>query len=440
MKAPLPIIPFINPIEGEVPLPGSKSITNRALVLAVLSKDRVNIRNALISDDTLTMVKALKALGFCVTVNTEEAIITVEGERGEIPKNGVKIDVGNAGTVARFLPVLLCLKSEGTYYLDGSPAMKNRPMRPLLDALESIGAATFIYHEKRGFFPFSMKTHGFFGGNISIDISKSSQFLSALLLLMPLSRAPLNISFGSKVVSWPFIEMSLTMMNEFGQEDCPVAENNAFKFPSYREYVRSSGNYIVEPDLTVASYFLALALITKGEITFPGLTKGPFKQGDYAFAQIMENLGLKIEKTSLNWQVNYVESAAPLGQNVNLNAISDTFLTLAAIAPLFKGSTTISGIAHTRHQETDRISAMATELKKLGQEVIEREDSLTIHPRPLRPGVINTYNDHRIAMSFAVLGCFNLFNNGKPWIFIDNPDCCTKTFPNFFHVLNALRK
>ncbi|OAI50314.1 hypothetical protein AYO37_01180, partial [Opitutia bacterium SCGC AG-212-L18] len=427
------IMPFLNPVAGEVFLPGSKSITNRALILAALSKDWVVIQNALVSEDTLLMVDALKNLGFFVNVDADSSTITVKGEGGTIPNASGVLNVGNAGTVARFLTAMLCLHPQGSYYLDGSSAMRKRPMKELLDALESLKAVTVTYHHEVGHFPFTIQTQGLFGGELTMDSSKSSQFLSALFLIAPLSVNPLRIRLPKEIVSRPFIQMTLKMMKEFGYS--PDFFQDVYSFLKQSPYNFSSQSYLVEPDFTAASYFFALALIVGGRLKFPGLPLLSSLQGDIKFAEILQTFGLKIKKSSVAWNLRFFGSFEENKQVFNFKEISDTFLTLAAIAPLFKKSTHIYGIAHTRSQETDRMLAVAYELRKLNQEVIESQDAIIINPRPLKSASIDTHQDHRMAMSFAILGSYNLLGDGTPWISIKNPNCCSKTFPNFFDVL-----
>lgn len=432
------IEPFWGPLSGEIILPGSKSITNRALILSALSVDTVTIRNALISDDTLVMADALKSLGFSIEIDMGGLNMIVEGCSGKIPNSSAFINVGNAGTVARFLTAMLCLHPEGTYYLDGSECMRNRPMKELLDCLEVLGAATVTYHEKIGHFPFTLNTHGLSGGEIIVDASKSSQVLSALLHIAPLSSSPLIIKLAKKVVSLPYVKMTVQMMKEFGQTRLSGPEDE-YSFPAQSPYKFFPKFYHIEPDLTSASYFFALNLIVGGRLNFSGLTSMHSLQGDIAFTQILQAYGLKIEKSSTQWSSEFKEFSLINTQEFDFNAISDTFLTLAAIAPLFKVPIRISGIAHTRYQETDRIAAVSNELRKLNQNVVESQNSITIIPGPLRPAIIDTYGDHRIAMSFAILGSYDLFNEGQPWISINDPGCCTKSFPKFFDILDKLR-
>lgn len=391
----LPITPFTHPVRGSVTLPGSKSITNRALILAALGTKTVTLRGALFSRDSRIMIAALQALGFKVEADEKALTIRVEGRGGMIPNREARIDVGNAGTAARFLTAFVCLRSDGIYHFDGDEAMRRRPIGALLEALEMQGAKA----SSRSF-PFTLKTAGLPGGTVELDASESSQMLSALLMVATHAKAPLRVKLKGEAGSKPFVVMTEAMVKQFAA---------------------GPTTYDIEGDASAGSYFLALPLVTGGNLSFTNY--GGTLQGDVKFRDVVTAVGPQRRTLTQNFR-----------------EFSDTFLTLAAIAPLLDGPTKISGIAHTRKQETDRVAGMANELKKLGQHVIEAEDSLEIHPRPLKPGVIiETYHDHRFAMSFGILGCHDLLKNGQPWLTINDPSCCTKTFPNFFEVLERLR-
>jgi len=435
-----PILPFTQPVYGEVHLPGSKSITNRALLLAALNSEITVLQNALFSEDTLIMVEALQKLGFSIQINLSEKTISIQGKGGRIPSSTGTINVGNAGTVARFLVALLSLKEGGEYRLDGSESMRKRPINPLLTALESIGAIEVHYHGEFGHFPFTLKTKGLKSGIVKIDASESGQFLSALLMVGPLVPGGFIVDVSGEIVSKPFITMTLAMINEFGGM-LPQVEQRGYRyiFNGHNGYHFREKYYLIEPDATAASYFLVLPLVVGGQITLHGLSRGPMKQGDIDFSYIVEKIGLIVRKTQKFWFVERAKKPLMQVPETDFNDISDTFLTLTAIAPLLRTPTYIKGITHTRLQETDRPSAVATELKKLGQIIKQTSDAILIRPQLLQSGVIETYKDHRMAMSFGILGCFDLFENGKSWMSIHNPHCCSKTFPNFFDVLDKLR-
>ncbi len=439
MLRSLPIVPISQPVSGAVTLPGSKSITNRALLLAAMAEGTTRLENALFSEDTLIMIQALKDLGFSVRDDQTAATIEVDGQGGVIPVKKADLHVGNAGTAARFLTAFCAVASRGRYRLDGVPQMRHRPMAGLVTALRRLGVR--ISASERESFPLEIETRGLRGGEITIDAQASSQMLSALLLVAPLARADLRIQLESGTVSRPFVNMTEAMMHQFGQPFYQTKTGDTFSVTAGNPYRPPlSGLYPVEGDATAASYFLALPTAVGGEVLvrdmrFSGL------QGDVDFAEVLAATGTKINaKPEGLWARRPAGTARPKGVDRDFTAISDTFLTLAAIAPLLDGPTRISGIAHTRKQETDRVHAMSFELRKLGQGVRETEDSLEIHPAPLIPDVeITTYNDHRVAMSFAILGSHDLRGDGKPWLNIKDPGCCAKTFPHFFDVLGELR-
>lgn len=415
MLDPLPIVPFTRPAHGAVTLPGSKSITNRALVLAALSDRTVALRNALFSRDTRLMIDGLRVLGFEVETDEPARVIRVAGRNGGIPVREARIEVGNAGTVARFLAAFVCLRPGGAYHFTGDEAMRRRPIGALLDALAAQGA-----HATARSFPFTLRTGGLPGGEVGLDASESSQLLSALLLVAPHARTPLRVRLKGGTVSQPFVKMTERMVAQFA--------------------ARPSG-YAIEADATAASYFLALPLATGGCVSLTGFTTLESLQGDAEFVKVLRRTGLDVAETGGGGEARIAAGAPRRGIAADFNAFSDTFLTLAAIAPLLDGPTSITGIGHTRRQETDRVAGAARELRKLGQEVIEEEDSLTILPRPLTPDVeIETYGDHRFAMSFAILGCHDLRGDGRPWLRVRNPACCVKTFPDFFDVLGLVWK
>ena len=442
---PLPIQPFARPVQGGAILPGSKSLTNRVLLLATLCDEPVKLTDALFSEDTHIMIEALRKLGFAIKENVAEKIIDVEGRRGEIPTKKAKLHVGLAGTAARFLTALCAAAKEGIYEIDGTTQMRKRPMRGLIEVLRALGADIRCLKEE-GFFPLEIHACGLRGGTVTLDASESSQMLSALLMVAPLARDDITINLSDSV-RWPFVQMTARLMEEFGQPRFgpPSASSvSAHAGKPYRLVGRARQLYSIESDATAASYFLALPLVAGGSVDLPLLNlRSDALQGDAKFANVLEKIGLTLSDLERVFGIR-----ASTANNISLKGItqdfsefSDTFLTLAAIAPLLEGPTRITGIAHTRKQETDRVAGAARELKKLGQDVVEEHDSLTITPRPLKSGVeIETYGDHRFAMSFGILGCHNLHGDGRPWLTIKNPACCAKTFPNFFELLESLRK
>ena len=449
---PHPIKPYTGPAHGTVSLPFSKSITNRALILGALCQVQTMVTNTLKSRDSKLMVNALYQLGridednhFGYTETSSEQIFIDPGAW----KKSATIDVGNAGTVARFLTAALATIQGGKYTLDGDPEMRNRPMKGLLEALEPQGAE-FEWEEEPYHFPFTMKTHGLKGGDIEVDASESSQILSALLMAAPLAREDTTIRLKGKIVSEPFVDMTLLMMEEYGVKIPQTPGYYSVKKSDYKP--PEDGNFLVDLDATAASYFAALPLVTGGSVIFPG-TFNTYLQGDFSFInEVLKKSGISLKPESgvVYFPKLIIESTGPgKGITEDFNDISDTFLTLAAIAPLLEGKTVIKGIAHTQHQETNRVAGVINELKRLGQgaEYYEAADTLTITPNReklveiARAGLttIETYKDHRFAMSFAILGCADLRSDHKPWLAIENPTCCAKTFPDFFEVLEGLR-
>ncbi len=449
----LPIQPFTRPVRGSVVLPGSKSITNRALLLAALCDRPVTLSGALFSEDTEIMAAALRQLGFGVQEDAANKTIHVVGSGGAIPNGTATLHVGLAGTAARFLTALCAAAPRGVYRIDGVPQMRRRPMKGLFDALVSQGA-DIKYLGEAGFFPIELHAHGLRGGEVDIDASESSQILSALFMVAPFAREAMQIRPLGPVRP-SFVNMTKNLMGGFGV-GVGYAEQ-AKRYTTGNGPYRSPGRYRIEPDATAASYYLALPLVCRGTLHIPDLCiDRPCLQGDTRFAEVLRRSGAEIQDrvetikapngapdqlTVQGVDSAYFTAKKPSAASQNFREFSDTFLTLAAIAPLLEGPTTITGIAHTRKQETDRVAGMAKELLKLGQHVIETEDSLEIHPRPLKPGVqIETYGDHRFAMSFGILGCHDLLGDGQPWLSIRNPACCAKTFPDFFDVLDKLRQ
>ena len=443
MESTLEVTPFQKECSGSVVIPGSKSITNRALLLAALSKCKTRLSGVLKSQDVELMVEALKALGIETIENWDLREITVRGCGGNIPEKNKSIYVGNAGTVARFLTAWLAIQDQACYSLDGSLEMRKRPIGQLLSFFQQ-GGVDVTYQKEPGHFPFTLNTSEFNADKWSVDATKSSQILSALMMVAPLCSSSQRIDFPNGTVSLPFLLITKRMIEEFSGDSNFSCQLESDQLTITAQYSRTEEfNYKIEPDATAASYFLTLPLVVGGSCNVLGIWENML-QGDAKYANVLSMLGGLITKGSEGLISSNQEQLK--GGNFNFNDISDTFLTLAAISPLLKNPLKITGISHTRLQETDRVNAMATELKKLGQKVIETDDSLEIIPdlnkfmESARNGIkIETYEDHRVAMSFAVLGSYDLFGYGRPWLTIENPECCGKTFPDFFEKLEALR-
>lgn len=437
---PLSIQPFEGPVRGRIRLPGSKSLTNRALVLAALADAPVTLTGALFSRDTRILCDALQTLGFVVKANPQAATIYVEGQAGRIPKASARLHVGNAGTAARFLTALLALHPEGDYQLDGDPEMRERPMSGLLEALRLQGCVVDCA-ERAGHFPFRLKTNGLKGGRVELDARASSQMLSALVMVAPFADEPMClVSQGTRPA---FVEMTIRLMERVGVSIDP-GDGLSEVLVGQQAVVFPSSIHPVEPDLTASSYFLGLVALLGGELVLEGMPADSL-QGDIAFAGLLRQAGLGIDQQGVDWLV-HCSQPLQLGGEYHMETFSDTFLTLAALAPALADRLRITGIAHTRYQETDRIEAMRCELTRLGQKVVADEGSLLIESNrnalldTARNGLaVDTYKDHRVAMSFGILGSLDLLGDGTPWLRINDPACCGKTFPDFFAQLNSLR-
>ena len=412
------------PLRGSIRPPGSKSITNRALVCAALADGESVLSGALDSEDTQVMIAALAQLGVAVAADRQRRTITLQGCQGRIPAAGGDLYVANSGTTVRFLAAMVAL-GRGTFRLDGTERMRERPIQDLLDALGQLGVDARS-EQGSGCPPVVLNASGLSGGAATVRGDVSSQFLSGLLLAAPYAARPVELSVAGELVSQPYIRLTLAVMAAFGV-DVPAGDLKRLSVPrqSYR-----GQQYDIEPDASAASYFFGAAAITGGEITVEGLSRQSL-QGDVAFVECLERMGCHVRHDEDRITVK----GGPLvGIEVDMNAISDTVQTLAAVALFARGPTTVRGVAHIRHKETDRIAALATELRKLGAEVDEYADGLRITPRVLRPAAIDTYRDHRMAMSLALVGL------ASPGVVINDPGCTSKTYPEFFDDLATLTR
>ena len=402
--------------------PGSKSLTNRALLCAALAEGESTITNALVSDDTRYMAGALRQLGLDVREREEGTRISVSGTGGRYPINRVKLFVGNAGTAMRFLTAALAT-SAGNYVLDGDARMRERPIGDLVNALRQLGGA--VTARDGEYPPVEIISTGLRGGTCTIDGSTSSQYLSAVLMAAPYAQNDVVIQVTGNIVSAPYIDMTLRVMRDFGI-DADVPESNRYTVRAGRRY--RGTQYTVEPDASAASYWFAAAAVTGGTVRVNGLGSESI-QGDVRFVELLGRMGGTVRQGA-DW--TEVIGGDLHGIDADMRDISDTAMTLAVVALLADGPTRITGIANVRVKESDRIAAVATEARKLGAEVDELPDGLVIHPRPFNAAEIDTYNDHRIAMSFAILGL------RQPGIVIRDPACVAKTYPTFFDELATL--
>ncbi len=408
-----------------VRVPGSKSITNRSLLLAMLAGGKSTLRGVLFSDDSRHFLKCVQDLGFETSVDEDRCIVTVEGLGGKIPCREAALNVGSAGTAARFLTATLGI-SEGIFHMDASEQMKKRPMAPLLSSLRELGCEIRCEGED-GHFPFTLTAHNFGQDHISIDIGHSSQFLSALLIASVLSDRDFTIQVEG-THGMAYIEMTQKMMEQFGvHAERPSADQ--FRIPSGQQY--KALDYQIEPDVSAACYFYAMAPllgipVCVEHVHFESL------QGDVEFLHILEKMGCPAREAEGGILLLPPAGSGFHGITVDMSSCSDQAITLAAIAPFADSPTCITGIGHIRFQESDRIHAICTELTRMGIRCEEAQDSITIYPGMPRPCTVATYDDHRMAMGFSLTG---LRAEG---IVIDDPGCCRKTFENYFEVLDRV--
>lgn len=427
---------FIQPIARTFDVtmapPGSKSLTNRALVLAALGAGASELSNVLFADDTLVMLENLGRLGFALKIDREKHSVRVEGRGGEIPTSSAELFCGNSGTTLRFLTAL-CALGRGHFILDGIPRMRQRPIGPLADLLHALGVRT-QYEMKEGFPPIIVLADRLPGGRCRFGTSTSSQFLSALLQVAPYARHEVRVDLQTPQTSWPYVAMTMRLMDEFYLtaeliRDQNTGEPKEIHIP---QGVYRATHYAIEPDASNASYFLAAAAIHPGsKITIAGLGKRSL-QGDVGFANVLRQMGADVTVGADS--ITAIGPDRLNGIDVDLSTMPDTAQTLAVAALFADGSTIIRGLHTLRVKETDRIAALANELQKLGANVRVEGDDLSIDPpAKLKPASIATYDDHRMAMSFALAG------TRSAGVAIQDPACVNKTYPNYFDDLAKLQ-
>lgn len=411
-----------------VSVPGSKSLTNRALLLATLAGGTSTLRGVLFSDDSRHFIKCVQDLGFDTEVDEGQKIVSVTGHGGLVPKKEACQYVGSAGTAARFLAAYLGI-SEGIYHMDASEQMRKRPMAPLLTSLKELGCE-ITFEGAEGYFPFTLKGHGFGKNTITVDIEHSSQFLSALLIASCLSPQDMHIQVeGSHGMA--YIEITRKMMEQFGVKVLVSEDGRTYTIPAGQKY--QALDYQIEPDASGAAYFYALGMVLGVPVQVKHVTFDSM-QGDVQFLKILEQMGATLEEDAEGIILYPPADGIFHGVDVDMSACSDQAITLAAIAPFADAPTTIRGIGHIRYQECNRMNAIVTELRKMGISCEETDTTITIYPGKPTPCVVDTYDDHRMAMGFSLTG---LRAEG---IVIDNPGCCKKTFENYFEVLEECIK
>lgn len=412
------------PIHASVRIPGSKSMTNRALLLAALADGVSEISGMLISDDTRALAEALHQLGIAIQLDEHDCSCIVGGSGGPFPKKEAKIWCDSAGTVARFL-LAACAASPGKYYFDGTEQIRRRPIEPLIRVLRAQGAKITPKEAER--MPFTIKgAESLAGGDIEIEGNETGQFISALLMAAPFAKLPVDIQ-SANIVNRPYVDMTCSMMGDFGVLVRRMHQAR-FLIPVPQRY--KATDYVIEPDLSTASYFFAAAAVTGGEVAIQAIDIENSKQADVKFLLLLEKMGCQTVESEKNFIVKGPKELR--GINVDMRDFSDTFMTLAAMAPFAKSPTTITNIGHTRLQESNRIEAMRKGLHQMEVKVEEGPDWMRIHPSTPKPAVIDSHNDHRIAMAFSILGL------RVPGVEIKGAECVSKTCPEFFTLWDQL--
>ncbi len=431
----LSIDPIPAPFTATLSPPGSKSLTNRALVLAALADGPCELTNVLFADDTRVMLEGLTRLGFTVEIDEANVRVRVAGAGGKIPASDAELFCGNSGTTIRFLTALASL-GKGTFTLDGIARMRQRPIGALTGLLKHLGARTSHSPEAEGFPPVQVHADGLVGGILRYGNEVSSQYLSAILMVAPYARHEVRIDLEPNQSSWPYVAMTMQLMDHFGVtpelvRDRQTHEPKQIIVPrgTYR-----ATDYTIEPDASNATYFLAAAAISPGsKVTIENLGKRSL-QGDVGFADVLHRMGASLVFGTDFVTIKGTEDLE--GIDVNLNAMPDTAQTLTVVALFAKGHTTIRGLHTLRVKETDRLAALKNELTRLGAQIEIEGDTLIVNPpedNKLRPARIDTYDDHRMAMSFSIAG------TRASGVTIKDVECVNKTYPHFFEDLKKLR-
>ena len=417
----------ISRVDGSIQLPGSKSLSNRILLLASMAEGTTDVYNLLDSDDTRHMLDSLQRLGVRLELSPDRTRCRVYGLGGPFPPQETEIFLGNAGTAIRPLCAALCL-GRGVFNLTGEPRMYERPIKDLVDALAQLGVR-IEYLQRDGYPPLRIISNGIPGGEVSIRGNISSQYLTALLMAAPLAQSDMVINVEGELVSKPYIDMTVDVVRSFGAT-VETRGYESFHVPGRQTY-RSPGMALVEGDASSATYFLAAAAIRGGTVRVNGVGANSV-QGDVGLANVLEQMGATVSRGT-----DWIEvSRGDLhGVDLDMNHIPDAAMTVATTALFAQGKTAIRNVANWRVKETDRLAAMAAELRKVGAEVYEGDDYLEITPPAnIRPAAIDTYNDHRMAMSFSLAAL------GNAAITINNPECVSKTFPDYFEQLASITR
>lgn len=419
----------IDRVQGTLRLPGSKSLSNRALLLATLSKGRTQLDNLLDAEDVHHMLNALNALGIENTRSTEEpSTLWINGTGGVFPKRQARCFLGNSGTSMRSLTAALCI-AEGDYILEGEPRMHERPIKDLVEGLNSLGAR-IDYIGQAGYPPLHIHPSSLRGGVVALSGKTSSQYLSAVLMLAPYAQTSVSVQITDELISKPYVTMTLETMRRFGIEAHASADYRRFDIP--QGCYTSPERYWIESDASSASYFLAAAAIAGGTVRLEGIGAESI-QGDSQFAKVLERMGAPVRYEAHAIEIS--RASALSGIDIDMNDMPDVAMTLAIMGLFTTSPVTIRNIASWKVKETDRLHAIVTELRKVGAFVEYGEDWISVHPLPVaqrQHATIETYNDHRIAMCFSLIAC-----GGVPVTILD-PQCTAKTFPTYFQAFDSL--
>ncbi|XEC94362.1 3-phosphoshikimate 1-carboxyvinyltransferase [Paenibacillus tarimensis] len=417
------IVPSAGAIEGTITVPGSKSLTNRALIIAAMAEGTSRLEGLLKSDDSYWCINSLRKLGIEAGVEGDTAII--RGCGGQWPVREAEIYTGASGTLSRFLPGALAA-GRGNWRLKGSRRMSERPLAPLLTALAGQGAV--IQHEETdGALPFTLQANGLHGGEAVMSGSLSSQFISGLVMAAPYAQSPLTVRIDGEVVQRDYVDMTLEMMSDFGVHPAVLDDGQTIAIPNG---VYQARNYRLEPDVSTCCYFWALAALTNGRVRIEGITPDT-RQPDIELLDVLSRMGCTIKRGNNDIEVLGTDRLQG-GMTISMKKWSDQTLTMAVLAVFADGPVTLTDAAHIRHHECDRISAICTELRKLGIRAEEHADGVTVHPGQPQPALLNSYDDHRMAMALSLIGV------RAPGIRIADPGCVSKTCPDYFDRLSEL--
>lgn len=413
------------PIIGSIRVPGSKSITNRALICAALAKGKSTLYGVLESEDTTVMVEAWRQLGLRIDWDRSKCELTIDGCAGQPPQPEGTLFIANSGTSIRFLTAALAA-THGKYTLDGIERMRQRPIGDLIRGLRTWGAdIASLNAENPECPPVFLNAKGLRGGLARVRGDVSSQFLSGMLMAAPYCTSDVNITVDGELVSKPYVDMTLAVMQSFGVT-ASATKDGQYRISAPDCYLATE--YSIEPDASAASYFLAAAAITGGKVRVEGIGLDAL-QGDVRFAKVLEAMGSELQ-SGRDWIE--ISGRAIHGIDINMADISDTVQTLAAVALFAEGPTRVRGVAHNRHKETDRIGDLIKEIRRLGAQAHEHDDGLTIVPGKLQACELQTYRDHRMAMSFALVAM------KVPGCVVLDPRCTEKTYPSFFEDLGEM--